>query len=182
MRVALIGSHNTGKTTVFNMLKKDKDLKRFSFFEEPIELIQQYGFDINEKADDRSQLALSTIYSYQLSWPDSVSDRCILDNYVYALYLNGKQVVGANTVNFLFDLCKGTLHKYHYFFYFPIEFDMEDNKLRSIDSKFQEDIDNLFRFVIRDFQIRDIGKFVFLEGSSQERYNTIKSIISEYIQ
>ena len=179
MRIALIGSHNTGKTTVFKMLKEHYG-EQFTYQEEPIRIIKDYNYNINEQANDTAQLALSTLYMSSLIPDNSILDRSILDNYVYALYLNGKHIVGANTVNFLFDLCLKYVNMYDILFYFPVEFDIKDDGFRSTDKQFQKDIDTLYRFVIRDFQIRYIGNFIFLSGSSKTRFNTILKEVSIY--
>ena len=94
-RIILTGTHGTGKTTMFNYLthelRKVEYLKRgltYRFREEPIREIQRHGFPINQKADDTSQLSMAAYHMQSLNYPCLVSDRCIVDLYVYARFIN----------------------------------------------------------------------------------------------
>lgn len=179
MRIALIGSHNTGKTTVFEMLKQDKDLAHYYFAPEPTHEIVDYDFKINTESTDCSQLAMLSIYMENMLLPNSIQDRCILDNYVYALYLHRKGIISNNIVKFIWKKVLNHIKEYDYLFYFPIKFPLRDNNFRSVNKEFQEDIDKIFRYVLftleKKFQLDNI---YFLEGDSKQRLETILNIIA----
>ena len=173
MRVALIGSHNTGKTTVFEMLKQNKDLSHYYFATEPTHEIVDCGFKINAESTDCSQLAMLSIYMENMLPQNSIQDRCILDNYVYAVYLNRKGIISNNVVRFIWKKVLNHVEEYDYFFYFPIKFPLQDNNFRSVNKEFQEEIDKIFRYVLftlkEKFQLDNI---YFLEGDSKQRLET----------
>ena len=136
MRVALIGSHNTGKTTVFEMLKQNKDLSHYYFAPEPTHEIVDCDFKINAESTDCSQLAMLSIYMENMLPQNSIQDRCILDNYVYAAYLNRKGIISNNVVRFIWKKVLNHVKEYDYFFYFPIKFPLQDNNFRSVNINF----------------------------------------------
>lgn len=179
MRIALIGSHNTGKTTVFEMLKQNKDLSHYYFAPEPTHEIVDCGFKINAESTDCSQLAMLSIYMENMLLSNSIQDRCILDNYVYALYLHRKGIISNNVVKFIWKKVLNHVTEYDYFFYFPISFPLQDNNFRSVDKEFQEEIDKIFRYVLftlkEKFQLNNI---YFLEGDSKQRLETILNVIA----
>ena len=179
MRVALIGSHNTGKTTVFEMLKQNKDLAHYYFAPEPTHEIVDCDFKINAESTDCSQLAMLSNYMENMLPQNSIQDRCILDNYVYALYLNRKRIISNNVVKFIWKKVLNHVKEYDYFFYFPIKFPLQDNNFRSVNKEFQEEIDKIFRYVLftlkEKFQLDNI---YFLEGDSKQRLETILNVIA----
>ena len=179
MRVALIGSHNTGKTTVFEMLKRNKDLAHYYFAPEPTHEIVDCDFKINAESTDCSQLAMLSIYMENMLPQNSIQDRCILDNYVYALYLHRNGIISNNVVRFIWKKVLNHIKEYDYFFYFPIKFPLQDNNFRSVNKEFQEEIDKIFRYVLftlkEKFQLDNI---YFLEGDSKQRLETILNVIA----
>lgn len=179
MKIALIGSHNTGKTTVFEMLKQNKDLAHYYFAPEPTHEIVDYDFKINAESTDCSQLAMLSIYMENMLPQNSIQDRCILDNYVYALYLHRKGIISNNVVKFIWKKVLNHVKEYDYFFYFPIKFPLQDNNFRSVNKEFQEEIDKIFRYVLftlkEKFQLDNI---YFLEGDSKQRLETILNVIA----
>lgn len=179
MRIALIGSHSTGKTTVFEMLKQNKDLAHYYFAKEPTHEIVDYDFKINVESTDCSQLAMLSIYMENMLLPNSIQDRCILDNYVYALYLHRKGIISNNIVKFIWKKVLNHIKEYDYLFYFPIKFPLRDNNFRSVNKEFQEEIDKIFRYVLftlkEKFQLNNI---YFLEGDSKQRLETILNVIA----
>lgn len=179
MRIALIGSHNTGKTTVFEMLKQNKDLAHYYFAPEPTYEIVDYDFKINAESTDCSQLAMLSIYMENILPQNSIQDRCILDNYVYALYLYRKGIISNNVVKFIWKKVLNHVKEYDCFFYFPIKFPLQDNNFRSMNKEFQEEIDKIFRYVLftlkEKFQLDNI---YFLEGDSKQRLEMILNVIT----
>lgn len=183
IKIALVGTHNTGKTTLFNLLKKDKLFDTYCFVPEQIRVLHEQGYGINEKADDVTQLALALenqYYSLLKQTPflceGIVFDRCILDNYIYAKYLHNKGIVSSKVLRTLRSVLDRTLPLIQYLFWLRPEFPMDKDGERSIDIKFQTDIDELFKdFFERN---KDIYYPRELNGESPKRLEKIKEIIT----
>ena len=90
MRIAITGSHNTGKTSLLKKLWPRLEFEGYDFYKEVIREIYQLGFSFNENADDSSQLAMLALHLLHLKSENMITDRCILDNYVYAYMLRDK--------------------------------------------------------------------------------------------
>lgn len=157
-RIVLSGTHGTGKTTLFNFLQHE--LKKsiyyrhglnYVFREEPIRLIQKYGFNINQKAGDDSQLAMAAFHMATLGYDCFVSDRCIVDLYVYARYLSewhGGQspVVSKHTVQFLERLVYQFVSQFKgivFMFYADLDQAIPVDDVRDTDWKFRDGIQNM---------------------------------------
>ena len=82
-RVALVGASSVGKTTVYELLKKE--LPEFDFKNESTRTVGSYGFPINEAGTSETQLAISSFHLEALLAPkDVILDRCYLDLLVYS--------------------------------------------------------------------------------------------------
>lgn len=157
-RIVLSGTHGTGKTTLFNYLQHElkklvyaKQGLHYVFREEPIRLIQKYGFPINQNAGDASQLAMAAYHMATLNYDYFVSDRCIVDLYVYARYLsechNTKDaVVSSKCVSFLEQLVyqfvaqfKGIVFMFHAD---PLS-DIAKDDVRDTDVNFRNEIQSM---------------------------------------
>lgn len=168
--IALIGTHNSGKTTLFNWFKDYLKGQNYSFIEEQIRVINRKGFGINESAGDESQLALALSNSYQLlaNNKNIIADRFILDNYIYAKYLNNKGVVSNKVVDLIESMIDVHLKFFDIFLYCNPFNDMVDDGIRSTDKYFQLEIDKMFKDFIYKNKYMD-GKTIILRGSTEER-------------
>ena len=103
-------------------------------------------------------------------------DRCILDNYIYAKYLNNKGIVSDKVIKTLKEVLDRTLPAIQYLFFLRPEFEMEQDNERSINKQFQDDIDKMFI----EFFEQNKGKYYYRElvGESQKRLEKIKEIIT----
>lgn len=183
IKIALVGTHNTGKTTLFEMMKQDKVFNDYYFVPEQIRVVHSQGYGINESADDTTQLALALENQYYnllekniFTHNGIVLDRCILDNYIYAKYLNNKGIVSDKVINTLKVVLDRTLPAIQYLFFLRPGFDMESDEERSTNEQFQTDIDNMFI----EFFKQNKGKYYHRElfGSSKDRLEKIKEIVT----
>lgn len=172
MKIAIIGTHGCGKTTLCNELYKSVWFDSYKFAVEPMREVSRLGFHINEHADDASQLAMVSLHLNNLFNQNLVADRSILDAYIYSKYLcNTSLVVSKETVDFIEKLVDKNIRRYDYLFLCRPEFDLVDDGFRSMDKKFQTDIDNMF-----DEEINKRGiDVVQLRGGVQQRITKIFS-------
>lgn len=168
MKIAIVGSHCTGKTSLINKLQPNIEFTDYKFFPEAIREIRYLGFPCNELADDSSQLAMLSLHLLHLKQENMVTDRCILDNYVYAYMLRDR---GSN----ISDDCVSTLQryfiesieKYDIYAFCPAEFKLVNDGFRMIDKQFQEEIsEEILRTLVKYIPG---DKYILLHGETDQR-------------
>lgn len=168
-KIAVIGSHGTGKTSLVNMISHKlgyniiPDIVR-EFFNE--------GYEINEQTTAETQLQIlerQTKLEKEVPQP-WVSDKSIYDNLVYAKV--GKQ--SNELINIILDKI-ALREKYDLIFYLPIEFPLEKDGIRSNDESYQKEIDMCFREMI----VGGLINAVSLSGSLEERFKKVIKIIKK---
>lgn len=183
IKIALVGTHNTGKTTLFKLMQKDKVFEDYLFIPEQIRVLHDQGYGINENADDITQLALALENQYYgmlekntFTRQGIVFDRCILDNYIYALYLNKKGIISNKVLNTIKTSLDRTLPELQWIFWLRPEFSLDNDGKRSTNKQFQTDIDLLFK----EFFESHKGKYYYreLKGESKFKLEAIKEIIT----
>ena len=158
-RIVLSGVHGSGKTTLYKYLchelGKSKYLHGQGLHEwrpEPVRLIQEYGWPINQEANDESQLAMAAYHMSTSAYPRYIADRCIVDVYVYAKYLNenGDKKVSDSCVKYLEQLVYQFIYNFHGIVFLTIT--KEDDKIaedeiRDTDFMFRNGVNALFFMV-----------------------------------
>ena len=171
MRVAIIGTHASGKTTLCNKLYKCMWFDYYHFAKEPMREVARLGFQVNEKADDASQLAMVSLHLHNLLFKNAVMDRSLLDAYIYAKYLNQTSgIVSDETTEFIHSLMLKNIHRYDYLFLCEPEFELQNDGFRSTDLKFRNDIAEMFVEEIAKIPSLDV---VVVRGTTQERSDKV---------
>jgi len=158
MRIAIIGAHGVGKTTLSKKLAASLDLP--IIHDVVIEAFQK-GFVINEKTPIETQFWLFARQLEEEKTTQSfVADKSLMDYSVYADVIFDDDRVKS----LLSEMVKKNIN-YDYVFYLPIEFAIEDNGTRSTDIEFQKQVDNRYRQLIEDWTI----DYTILSGSVETR-------------
>lgn len=168
MRIAIIGSHCTGKTSLINKLQAIPEFYDYAFYPEAIREISRLGFPYNEKADDCSQLAMCALHLLHLKDDKMVTDRCLLDNYIYAYMLKSMgSKISQNCINTLQNYFIENINNYDIYAFCPIQFKMKNDGYRMNDKKVQEDIsEEILRTVIKYIPEE---RYILLMGETEER-------------
>lgn len=183
MRIALIGTHNSGKTTLLNLMKIDKMFDGYIFEGEKIREIHNLGFGINEEAKDDTQLALALTHFATINLhknrPNLVLDRCLLDNYIYAKYLYNKGIVSKKVVELIETFLDSyILGNIDLLCVCDPEFPFEDDGVRDTNKDFQKEIHNMFMDYVHTLNINYPSiNILHLKGNSNTRLKTIKDFI-----
>jgi nicotinamide riboside kinase len=152
MKVALIGTHGTGKTTLALQLTAElKKLGKNAGFLG--ELAGKCPLPINENTTREAQKWI--IYNQYvkeieegIKFPVLVCDRSILDGYIYYHYWFGKE-------NSLEEVIKEEIKSYDFLFRVPINRSyLKKDGIRSIDQKFQEEINEKCDYLLKKFSIK----------------------------
>ena len=178
MKIALVGAHNTGKTSLFLRMYSNYKFAGHEFFPEVIREVQRNGFIINERADDATQLAMCAYHLNHLTWENFVTDRCLLDNYVYAFVLSKSEhpFVTTDCVEIIKKYFVQTMDKIDLYIYCPISFEMKEDGVRTVNKQFQEDIDRMFQSVLLPMPQE---KILRVSGDTDNRFYQVLSRFNE---
>ena len=169
-RIALVGASSTGKTTVYELLKNK--LPKYEFVNESTRTVGSYGFPINEKGTDATQLAISCFHLEALLQPyNQILDRCYMDLVVYTRNLPN---VRMNTKAFIQNTWNRVKDEYTHYIYFPIEFDAVDDGVRSVNEKWRRKVDEGF---IEQLELLPDYKRLTITGSPMQRVDQIMEFI-----
>lgn len=171
-RVALVGASSVGKTTVYELLKKE--LPEFDFINESTRTVGGYGFPINEEGTSETQLAISSFHLEALLSPkDLILDRCYLDLLVYSSHM---EKISDPTYTYILDTWMRVMNQYTHYIYFPIEFTSVDDGVRSINEEWRTKIDNQFRSNLETIKTLG-GDYLTVSGSPRQRVEQILNYI-----
>jgi len=154
-KIALIGTHGTGKTTLAHELTAES--KKIGINTEFLgEVVRNCPLPINEKQTiEASEWIIHSQYVKELEHTGRcdllVCDRSIVDGYVYFYNKFGRL---PNLERFVKDKAR----TYKYLIRVPInqEF-LKDDGLRSIDPIFQNNIDKSFDFILQELNIPHVN-------------------------
>ena len=172
LRVALIGSHGTGKTSIVNKIAEITNLILID------EIARKYNMNTSDMGEykiyQRKILTkqIKTENEHILSCGNFISDRSTIDNMAYYL-LKCKDVTTFEERQRYCEIAIGNIEKYSHLFYVPIEFTLRDDKFRFLDKKFQHQVDEEILAIISHFKLN----VHFISGSLDQRVSKILEVI-----
>ncbi len=158
MRIALVGAHGTGKTTLATVLVSELNLRRIS-----VDVTPEIPRIICDRAQDQEyfrrgnnqllkQLLLlvgQPIYEQSVDRSSvCVCDRAILDHWAYTKHLFLEEMESEDITEILEFLVIKHMSSYDQLFYVPIEFIVQDDGIREGDANFQSAIDDEIRSLL----------------------------------
>lgn len=171
VKVTLVGSQSTGKSTVLNYFRNTF----LSPITEVARNLSKQGVKINEDGDKKSQDVIFQTYYDLLSQDiDYISDRGLIDVIAYTSYLDDTGKINDNHKTLADQLDK--LSEFIkdnpdiLVVYFPIEFPLVDDGVRSINESFRTSIDNRIKELLKCFY----SNYITVSGTVEER---IKQVI-----
>lgn len=206
-KIAFVGSHGVGKTTLLNDLKDTLKLRDTNLVEETATKVFQMGKDnpalqINQGATLEAQLHIiglqledevdkkrAMVMSKDDEKPLLVCDRSSLDAVVYTYHritsrpgYEWGEDLPLHLLNWVVDK---TRVPYDYIFYLPIEFPLETSEVRPGDIEFQERIDELMQGLFIRGRLGnthvDISSIcrdvVIVSGSRERRVKTVSKYL-----
>lgn len=163
-KIAFVGTHGVGKTTLVEELRKALDLNENNVVEETAARVFKMGetdpaLRINQEATLEAQLKIIGMQIEEerqkeenLRASNDVSvlrklllcDRTAFDAVVYTharTFRGAKYAYARNIAPYLFDWVAKSISEYDLVFYLPISFPLAANDVRPGDEAFQEEID-----------------------------------------
>lgn len=194
MKIAVIGTQNTGKTTYINDF-----VKKWSMYKSPKntyrELIKEKNLPHSKNGNEESQTIIMDCLVDQAinsSKEDfTIMDRCVLDVLAYSTWLCLNDKVSEKFLDQQRILVRETLKLYDVLFFIPLtkaaKIDIEDNGVREVDPQYRKEIDNIFKVFQesyhrgdgRIFPKDDTPPMIEIFGSPQERIKLTEFYIRE---
>lgn len=161
MRIAVVGSHGTGKTALAKSLC---DLLECHYIPDVVREAHEKKFVINEKTPPETQFwILSRQIELERNTPEPwISDKSLFDNAIYG----GFSGLDNEVLNVIRKIIFSNVY-YDLIFYLPVEFPLEDDGLRSLSPDFQRRIDEEFRLFLQENKV----EFTELSGLAETRSN-----------
>ena len=170
-RIIFTGAQGTGKTTILDEFRNQGK----NVITEVVRNLAKEGVKINEMGDEKGQKKIFSTYEKLLSEQvEYISDRGLIDVLAYTMYLNKKGLVSDKLVKSQFNALKKFVKNNQdiIYCYFPIEFDVVDDGVRSLDEDYRREIDNN----IKEILISLGAPWVTIRGSVKARVNMVNMI------
>jgi len=149
MRIGLSGAQSTGKTTLLNALRSEPFFKTYDICNEVTRKVASYGLPINEDGNDTTQELIMNQHIVNLAMhSDMITDRTVLDGFVYSRYLRENGKITAATMNYVEKVFDRMIGSYDMIYYIAPEFEIKNDGVRSINTFFRDRIVNIFNEVI----------------------------------
>ena len=179
-RLHFVGAQGTGKTTILNHYKE----QGYNVITEIVRNLAKEGVNINELGDVDGQKKIFSSYQKLLkSKKGYISDRGLVDVLSYTFSHAIAEIgegIEEGPLKKLADKQYLTAAKFYQenpdiqVCYFPIEFDVVDDGVRSTDEKFRAEID----FFIKNFLDTAKVPYHTITGTVEERIAKVDSILN----
>lgn len=178
IKVILTGAQGTGKTTVLNYFNNTF----LTPITEVARNLHKQGVKINEDGDKLGQDIIFDTYWDKLNQDiDYISDRGLTDVIAYTSYLDDMGKINDNHETLANQLDKLELFVKNnpniIVVYFPIEFEMENDGVRSMNESFRNSIDRRIKELLKCFY----SNYITVHGTPEERIKQIISAIDDKI-
>lgn len=186
MRIGVYGPHGSGKTTLVNSLREAPEFANIIFLPEVTRAIRAAGFQINESGTLDTQMLILATHIQNLYYNNRfITDRCIIDWYVYSSVLlrprtfvkdqYWDRVADQREYNEFMAFAKHIeahmVQQYDALIYVPAEFALVSDGVRSVDEDF-------YRSVTREFE-SNVHSRSFLSEKDSERFITVSGSVEE---
>jgi len=158
-KISISSTHGVGKTTLINLIKKIYKMNNTIFYPESAIIVNEMNkkkFKLNQDSNiDTQRLIMemevnnvnnSNLHKSNLCF----FDRCVLDTYIYCIYLFEHNNLSFEEFSLIEKYYKENIYKYDIIFFIESRSSrIENNGYRALDKKYQDDIYNIFKKVLK---------------------------------
>ena len=158
-KISISSTHGVGKTTLINLIKKIYKMNNTIFYPESAIIVNEMNkkkFKLNQDSNiDTQKLIMemevknvnnSNLHKSNLCF----FDRCVLDTYIYCIYLFEHNNLSFEEFSLIEKYYKENIYKYDIIFFIESRSSrIENNGYRALDKKYQDDIYNIFKKVLK---------------------------------
>lgn len=158
-------------------LKAQNILESYKYLPEITRTLKEKGFLINEAGTLETQIMVMNAHIENLLCNDDfIVDRCILDGYAYTrwLHLHKEGTIPEWFARYANELAERYVASYDHIFFLPIEFDVEDDGVRSTQPQFREQVNNL---LTNKIELHRYPNMHVIGGTVQQRVEQISTIL-----
>ena len=192
-KIAIVGSHGTGKSTLLSDLATVSELSQYKLITESARTIfGRSNLKLEGLTKDNAFYFEFECIAYQALEESSakddmfISDRCFFDVEVYSKSMLDNKLITENQLETINDLCI-TFKKdqYDLILFVPIEFNMsEQDSLnnRNESEGYRKHIEQQLYYNLLQYKLehqRNL-EIIFVKGSREERVERVKNILTTY--
>jgi GTPase SAR1 family protein len=172
MKIGLCGTVSVGKTTLVNALKELEQFKDYEFATERSKYLRDQGIALNTDSTLKGQIVFAAERALELMKENIITDRTIYD--VMAFTFSAESISEFEKREFA-NLMSRLVGEYDIVIYVsPEGVDIEDNGVRTIDSKYRDSIDKVIKLMLEHWPP---NKLIEIKGTTDERIETIKGAL-----
>jgi deoxyadenosine/deoxycytidine kinase len=179
MKIGVTGAQGTGKSTLLESIRTSNELPGHLFCVETTRWVQSLGFDINEAGGDLTQLMIMYRHIEVMNVPNFITDRTVIDGYVYTKWLYEQGRVSRSVYDFATIVFEREVERLDYIFFIEPEFDLIGDGVRSTDASWRDSIHNSMVDTIAEFNIPVIKLTGSVEARTKQFLKTIKGTNNE---
>jgi nicotinamide riboside kinase len=175
MKIGFTGTMSVGKTTLVNALKELPEFAEYEFRTERSKYLRDMGIPLNTDSTLKGQIIFFAERSSELFHNDMITDRTVIDVMAFTRLAKSIPYFMADALN---DAVSHLIREYDYIFYIsPEGVELEDNGVRTIDSKYRNEIDKEIQQLILKHKPK-FRSYHELSGTTEERIEKIKQVMS----
>ena len=170
MKICLIGTQGTGKSTLLNHFRD-----HYNVIDGVARRCITQGCDSSESGTWSSQCKIFNSYLRALDDENYISTRSVLDVLAYTAWLTKACKI---TSTQYFSQLQDTINWWNrnpdiIICYVPIEFEIEDDGVRSVDKTYQKEIDEEMLRILQQLKV----PYYTISGTVEQRVEQLKEII-----
>ena len=182
--VSFTGPQSSGKTTLLDRCKELLEGRWYYIDEVTRWVKRKYGININEDGTNMDQLLMLNRHISNAMLPVAkrndgyngfILNRCLLDSVVYSEWLYSNNKIERWLYNYGKKALREVQDKFDIIYYTDPNIPLEDDGVRSMNSKFRTEISEIFEEYISDYDL----PIVRLKGSVDERMNVLLDTLNE---
>jgi nicotinamide riboside kinase len=175
MKIGFTGTMSVGKTTLVNALRELPEFAEYEFRTERSKYLRDMGIPLNTDSTLKGQIIFFAERSSELFHNDMITDRTVIDVMAFTRLAKSIPYFMADALN---DAVSHLIREYDYIFYIsPEGVELEDNGVRTIDSKYRNEIDKEIQQLILKHKPK-FRSYHELSGTTEERIEKIKQVMS----